>query len=229
MSSSSSLPSPTTSGPNHLQNLRSRPTNGIKNEEKVKNEEKEEREKVEELCHANSDVKREEKKDCKIDSNKMMLARQSCENVKRENEKSDDIVLVVVKGSGRRKKSHPVRQIVNSCVVAYSEPAHPNPVDLTNKPKQESQPQQQQLQEPHQQQQQQQQQPVILSVPHYNPALESAARYNLPSTTITIRTPGKFNLFNFNFFFPNLTKLICAVHVLLRKKIIFLFYYKINN
>jgi hypothetical protein len=46
------------------------------------------------------------------------------------------------------------------------------------------------------------QQPVILSVPQYNPAIESgnqynpettAPQYNLPSTTITIHTPGNIN------------------------------------
>ena len=51
-------------------------------------------------------------------------------------------------------------------------------------------------------QQTQIQQPVILSVPQYNPAIETGnqynpalesttPQYNLPSTTITIHTPGK--------------------------------------
>jgi len=120
-----------------------------------------------------------------------------------ENIKSEPVV-VVVRGSGRRKKSHPVRQIVNTCVVAYSELPNPNannnPVDLSNKVDTATTTTtsttttllEQKQQPSSHQQQQQQQQPVILSVPHYNPgALESGTRYNLPSTTITLRSPGK--------------------------------------
>ena len=112
-------------------------------------------------------------------------------DVDNKNDKKD-----VVKGSGRRKKSHPVRQIVNSCIVAYSD--LPNsmstsciPVDLTIRADRSLEKMTSAVQElQQQQQQQQQQQPVILSVPHYNPAIDTNPCYSLPNTTITIRTPG---------------------------------------
>ena len=107
---------------------------------------------------------------------------------------------------GRRKKSRPVRQIVNTCVVAYSELSNSetnnNPVDLSFKSTALS------TAATTTGHQTQQQQPVILSVPQYNPAKEtgtqynpalesSAPQYNLPSTTITIHTPGKIHEFIF--------------------------------
>ena len=184
-------------------------SSGLKN---LKNED----EKIEELCHVNfngvkvKDQTKESKKSFSDDAVKMEILNNIDYDTKDilsststtaatttsvvENIKAEPVV--VVRGSGRRKKSHPVRQIVNTCVVAYSELPNPNannsPVDLSNKVETATTTTTTTLLEQQPSSQQQQQQPVILSVPHYNPcALESGTRYNLPSTTITIRSPGK--------------------------------------